>query len=362
MSEAEALAAAGIDDIFVTNEVVEPAKLRARRGAGQQGAPGVLVDRCSASSARRGDAEARQRRRRVRRDRRRPGRCGVAAAAAGALAQQVAAHDGACASPACRPTTARRSTCAARRARGRDRAAPSTRRARAGGITAAGHRLPAASPAPAPAASSSSAASGVCSELQAGSYLFMDRDYADNAPAQAAPRFEHALFVKSQVMSRRHSRTRWSMPGSRPRHRSGMPRVWQRASCVRNGGDEHGILRPPRGGRGCRRSARRSGWCPDIAIPPSTCTTSCCASAATRSRRSGPSRHEEPCCELRPARAQRDHRRRHRCAALFRRHRHSRRRIERIGELAGERGATEIDLADVSQRPASSTPIPTTTA
>ena len=30
----------------------------------------------------------------------------------------------------------------------------------------------------------------------------MDRDYADNVAAPNAPRFEHALFVKSRVMSR----------------------------------------------------------------------------------------------------------------------------------------------------------------
>ena len=35
------------------------------------------------------------------------------------------------------------------------------------------------------------AASGLWGELQAGSYVFMDRDYADNAPAEGAPRFEH---------------------------------------------------------------------------------------------------------------------------------------------------------------------------
>ena len=44
-------------------------------------------------------------------------------------------------------------------------------------------------------------ASGVYTELQPGSYVFMDRDYADNQAAAQAPRFEHALFVKSQVMS-----------------------------------------------------------------------------------------------------------------------------------------------------------------
>ncbi|MFN0162158.1 MAG: DSD1 family PLP-dependent enzyme [Burkholderiales bacterium] len=43
------------------------------------------------------------------------------------------------------------------------------------------------------------AASGVYTELQAGSYAFMDADYALNQ--QAAP-FEHALFVLTTVMSR----------------------------------------------------------------------------------------------------------------------------------------------------------------
>ena len=45
------------------------------------------------------------------------------------------------------------------------------------------------------------ATSGVWGELQAGSYLFMDGEYADIEQAEHAPRFEHALFVKSQVMS-----------------------------------------------------------------------------------------------------------------------------------------------------------------
>jgi D-serine deaminase-like pyridoxal phosphate-dependent protein len=44
------------------------------------------------------------------------------------------------------------------------------------------------------------AASGVYGELQAGSFMFMDADYAQRArPGTAA--FEHALFVKTQVIS-----------------------------------------------------------------------------------------------------------------------------------------------------------------
>ena len=47
--------------------------------------------------------------------------------------------------------------------------------------------------------------SGVWNELQPGSYVFLDVDYAKNEPepANVAPRFEHALFVWTTVMSRR---------------------------------------------------------------------------------------------------------------------------------------------------------------
>jgi D-serine deaminase-like pyridoxal phosphate-dependent protein len=45
------------------------------------------------------------------------------------------------------------------------------------------------------------ATSGVFGELQAGSYLFMDTDYARNEADPDQPAFEHALFVKSQIMS-----------------------------------------------------------------------------------------------------------------------------------------------------------------
>ncbi|MGY8905419.1 MAG: DSD1 family PLP-dependent enzyme [Burkholderiales bacterium] len=45
------------------------------------------------------------------------------------------------------------------------------------------------------------AASGVYGELQPGSYLFMDVDYAKNERDAAQPNFEQALFVKTQVIS-----------------------------------------------------------------------------------------------------------------------------------------------------------------
>ncbi|HUG23092.1 MAG TPA: DSD1 family PLP-dependent enzyme, partial [Albitalea sp.] len=86
------------------------------------------------------------------------------------------------------------------------------------------------------------AASGVYGELQVGSYLFMDRDYADNEPAPNAPRFEHALFVKSQVVSRGHSHAVVDAGHKSHAIDSGLPRVWGRDWAFANGGDEHGIL------------------------------------------------------------------------------------------------------------------------
>ena len=87
------------------------------------------------------------------------------------------------------------------------------------------------------------AASGLWGELQTGSYVFMDRDYADNDASPGAARFEHALFVKTQVISR--GRDRAVVDAGHKCHAidSGLPRVWHRDDLVfANGGDEHGIL------------------------------------------------------------------------------------------------------------------------
>jgi D-serine deaminase-like pyridoxal phosphate-dependent protein len=48
------------------------------------------------------------------------------------------------------------------------------------------------------------AASGVYSEIQPGSYILMDVDYAKNEPDPGWPRFDQSLFVLATVMSRRH--------------------------------------------------------------------------------------------------------------------------------------------------------------
>ena len=73
----------------------------------------------------------------------------------------------------------------------------------------------------------------------------MDRDYADNAPAPNTPRFEHALFVKSQVMSRGASHAVVDAGHKSHAIDSGLPRVWRRPLAYANGGDEHGLLRLP---------------------------------------------------------------------------------------------------------------------
>ncbi len=88
------------------------------------------------------------------------------------------------------------------------------------------------------------AGSGLWGELQAGSYVFMDADYAANDATPGAPRFEHALFVKAQVVSRADDRAVVDAGHKSHAIDSGMPRVWGHDDLVfGNGGDEHGILR-----------------------------------------------------------------------------------------------------------------------
>jgi D-serine deaminase-like pyridoxal phosphate-dependent protein len=92
--------------------------------------------------------------------------------------------------------------------------------------------------------------SGIYGELQAGSYLFMDADYATNEPDAGMPRFEQALFLKSQVISRPDSSgdDRAVLDAGHKSHAidSGLPKVWPEHGAnwqFFNGGDEHGILR-----------------------------------------------------------------------------------------------------------------------
>ena len=90
------------------------------------------------------------------------------------------------------------------------------------------------------------AASGVFGELQAGSFLFMDADYARNAREPAQPAFEHALFVKTQVMSVQATHAVCDAGHKSHAIDSGLPTVAMLppGNHLRyaNGGDEHGLL------------------------------------------------------------------------------------------------------------------------
>jgi D-serine deaminase-like pyridoxal phosphate-dependent protein len=246
-SEAEALAAAGIDDIYISNEVVAGDKLarvaalagRIRLAIAVDSAEGV--ERLAVAVAEAGasidvfvEVDVGH------------GRCGVAPAAAGALAQRVVSHappDGGLrfAGLQAYHGRAQHLRSAAEREAASQHAAAMARAAQAS-IGAAGIHCPLVTGA-GTGTFAFDAACGIWGELQAGSYLFMDRDYADNDPGPVAPRFEHALFVKSQVMSRGAAHAVVDAGHKSHAIDSGLPRVWQRDLEFANGGDEHGILR-----------------------------------------------------------------------------------------------------------------------
>lgn len=117
------------------------------------------------------------------------------------------------------------------------------------------------------------AATGVWGEMQPGSFLFMDADYSKNDADPAQPTFEHSLFVKSQVMSRGYDRAICDAGHKSHAVDSGMPKVHSlepgRELIYSNGGDEHGILRAP-GTRGTPGTSvadgtpGTTGWLPEL--------------------------------------------------------------------------------------------------
>jgi D-serine deaminase-like pyridoxal phosphate-dependent protein len=241
-SEAEALAEAGIDDIFVSNEVIDPAKLARLAHLASRVKLAIAVDsglgverlanalRAAGSSM---DVfvevDVGQ------------GRCGVAPAAAGALAQQVVSHGLRLAGVQAYHGKAQHLRSVAAREAAIHHAAALARAAQAS-ITAAGIACPLVTGA-GTGSYMFEAASGVYGELQAGSYIFMDRDYAANEPAPGLPAFEQALFVKSQVMSRGMSHAVIDAGHKSHAIDSGLPLVRGGVLEFANGGDEHGILR-----------------------------------------------------------------------------------------------------------------------
>jgi 3-hydroxy-D-aspartate aldolase len=89
--------------------------------------------------------------------------------------------------------------------------------------------------------------SGAWDEIQPGSYVFMDADYARNEWAAPLPRFEHALFVLSAVMSRPRPAVAIVDAGLKASSvDSGMPGVWGRPELAyTHASDEHGWVEGP---------------------------------------------------------------------------------------------------------------------
>ena len=106
------------------------------------------------------------------------------------------------------------------------------------------------------------AASGVYGEIQPGSFLFMDADYAANQRDAAQPMFEHALYVKTQVMSLSADHAVCDAGHKAHAIDSGLPKLHaltpEHALRFANGGDEHGVLHPD------AEAGNTSGWLPAL--------------------------------------------------------------------------------------------------
>jgi D-serine deaminase-like pyridoxal phosphate-dependent protein len=89
--------------------------------------------------------------------------------------------------------------------------------------------------------------SGAWDEIQPGSYIFMDVDYARNEWAAPLPRFEHALFVLATVMSRPSPNAAIVDAGLKASSvDSGMPSVWKKEVLkFTKASDEHGFIEGP---------------------------------------------------------------------------------------------------------------------
>lgn len=92
---------------------------------------------------------------------------------------------------------------------------------------------------------------GAWDEIQPGSYIFMDWDYAKNEWAPPLPRFEHSLFVLASVMSRPDERMAIVDAGLKASSvDSGMPAVWERPGLAyTHASDEHGWIEAAPGSR-----------------------------------------------------------------------------------------------------------------
>jgi D-serine deaminase-like pyridoxal phosphate-dependent protein len=146
------------------------------------------------------------------------------------------------------------------------------------------------------------AASGLYTELQCGSYIFMDADYRRNRARDGGPfaTFEPSLFVWATVMSRPAEDRAIGDAGLKAlAFDSGPPLVSDEpAATYERASDEHGRLALSAAANrlGLGDKIRRS---PATATRPSTSTTGMSVSAATASSRYGRSPPAGRCFDLR---------------------------------------------------------------
>lgn len=242
-SEAEALVAAGVGDVFITNEVIDAAKLARVAALARRCTLAIAVD--SALGVERLAAAARAANSQIAvfvEIDVGHGRCGADPQQAGMLARRVVDAGLPFAGLQAYHGRAQHLRAGAEREAAIAHAADCVRRAQAA-IAAVGLACPSVTGA-GTGTFVHEAASGLWGELQAGSYIFMDADYACNAAAPGELRFEHALFIKSQVISRTADQAVVDAGHKSHAIDSGLPRVWGRDDLeFANGGDEHGILR-----------------------------------------------------------------------------------------------------------------------
>jgi D-serine deaminase-like pyridoxal phosphate-dependent protein len=201
LSEAAVFAQAGIQDILLTNQVVGPRKLERLRELSQQIKLGVLVDDAQQIQAI-GEVMANQARSldvyvEVEVG---AGRCGASPQSVLPLVQQILAYPGLqFAGLHCYHGPAQHLRSTEQRSQAIDGVAKIVSQTQAT-LQAAGIAVPLVTGA-GTGTFWHERDSGVYHEIQAGSFAFMDRDYATNVPGAGDVRFEHALFIKTTVLS-----------------------------------------------------------------------------------------------------------------------------------------------------------------
>lgn len=248
VSEAAVFVQAGIDDVLVTNEVVGAAKLQRLAQLARRARIGVLVDDASQVQALSAAATQAQASLDVYVEVDvGGGRCGLEPGdPVVRLAGQVAAAPGLrLAGLQCYHGPAQHLRTPAQRAEA-SALAGAKARAMCQAIESSGVHVPRVTGV-GTGTFELDLANGAFDEIQAGSYIFMDRDYADNAPAPGAITFEHALFVRTTVMSRPTPARAVVDAGLKASSiDSGMPIVWQRPELrYVKAADEHGVLATP---------------------------------------------------------------------------------------------------------------------